>query len=134
MRRARIYKPPIGTALFEVGRDKAVVLVDLTIAGFKIFSSQKIYGRYEKEFDVINNTLEVLGLNLNKFDVERLLLKERGRTLLCCLYRDNSPIVRYVAIATFSPGALLKAVKRLENAGWKKKVLIELKSKRPARI
>ncbi len=133
MRRVRLYKPPVGVALFEVGRDRTVAMIDLMVSGLKAVARSWGVERYSKQFEVIDSTIEALGVNLSRMRAERLLLKHKGRTVLCCLYWDGAtPMVRYAAIATFSPGTLIKVVRRLESSGWKRRILIELKSRRVA--
>lgn len=115
-----------------MARDRAVTLIDLTIAGFKL-QSRAAHEKYETQFRIVDSTLKTLGINLNRLEGERLLVKYRGRTMLCCLYYDKSLNVRYAAIATFSPGALSKVKKKLESVGWRKRIVLELKSKKLAR-
>lgn len=134
MRRVHLYRPPTGVAVLEVGKDRAVTMIDLFIAGIKVIDQAKAYKKYERQFQVISNTLKMLGFNPEKFYEERLLLKFKGRTILCSLYSSGSPqIVKYAALATFSPGALSRVVRRIESCGWKRKVMLELKSRKTAR-
>ncbi|MEM4688391.1 MAG: hypothetical protein QXH65_04595, partial [Thermofilaceae archaeon] len=85
MRRVHLYRPPTGVAVLEVGKDRAVTMIDLFIAGIKVIDHAKAYKKYERQFQVISNTLKMLGFNPEKFYEERLLLKFKGRTILCSL-------------------------------------------------
>jgi len=134
MRAAGIYRPPTGVAVFEVGRDRKVVLVDLAIAGVKV-ARRPACERYEKQYDIVRRTLETLGLNMDIFSSEKVLLRYRGRTLLACFYHTSgSPIVKYVVISSLSPGILSKLSKKLESLGWRRRIFLELRSKRPAHV
>lgn len=127
MQRMHVYKPPSGIAVFEVKKDRSVVIIDMLIAGVRV-SQKGNFNRFSKQYEIIKSTLRALGLNFSPIvKEEKLVLKFGGRIVLCILYYSENGIVKNAAIAGFSPGVLAKLSRKLELVGWRKIALFELK-------
>ncbi|MCS7105488.1 MAG: hypothetical protein NZ954_08020 [Thermofilaceae archaeon] len=127
MQRMRVYKPPSGIAVFEVKRDRSVVIIDMLITGVRV-SQKGSFNRFDKQYEIIQSTLKALGLNFSStVKEEKMVLKYGGRIVLCILYYSESGIVKNATIAGFSPGVLAKLSRKFEVVGWKKIALFELK-------
>jgi len=122
----RVYRLLRGVATFEVRKDRSVVLIDLQVLGVK---SERRSGvrKYAKHFEIMSETLKSLGFHLPRRS-EELVLKFKGRLVLCKLYYDEDlGVVRYVALASFSPSILSRLARGLVESGWRRLLLLEFK-------
>ena len=122
----RVYRLLRGVATFEVGKDRSVVLIDLQVLGVK---SERRSGarKYAKHFEIMGETLKSLGFRLPRRS-EELVLKFKGRLVLCKLYYGEDPgAVKYVALASFSPSILSRLARGLVESGWRRLLLLEFK-------
>jgi len=127
----RVYRPLTGIAVFEVLKDRRVLLLDLQLIGLRF--SRRLDAGYARHFEVMDEALRSFNLNMGDFKrVESLVLKYRGRPVFCQLYYVDDDLIRYVALASPQPGVMARLTPPLTStAGWKRLMLLELRPRRP---
>ncbi|RLF06456.1 MAG: hypothetical protein DRK00_01525 [Thermoprotei archaeon] len=113
-------------AAFKVGKDRAVVSIDLLVSGARM-EARVSARKYSRHHRIVDATLKSLGLELKGMPSEEVMLKYKKRLILCTLYYGDDGRVEYAVMASFSPGTLSRLTKRLEEAGWKRLLLLEFK-------
>lgn len=126
MRRVNISRSIKSIAIFDVNRDKNLVLLDLKVLGFKMARSSYRIEKYTSYFKILDEFVYSLGIKELNTHYRDYVCYYMSKPVLCRMYYRNPNLVRYVILASFYPGIIKNMVYSFENNYWKKIFFFEI--------
>ncbi|PLJ77765.1 hypothetical protein [Infirmifilum sp. SLHALR2] len=122
-------------AVYSVNKDSEVFWLDLSLAGYRKVRSGE---RYAAFFDEVYRWLREYGIAPEEYAASNYVVHMQppggsGRTstvLLVTLTKKGRVV--YAALASFTPGVLLRMSSQLEKAGWKSKFFLDFSVRKEA--
>lgn len=126
LRRVNISRSIKSIAIFEVNRDKKLVLLDLKVLGFKIAKSSYRVEKYTSYFRVLDDFILSLGMKDFKGVYRDSVCYYMSKPVLCRFYYEGTNLVKRIILASFYPGIIKNLIQSLENNYWKRLFFFEI--------
>lgn len=124
MRKSRTLK---ALAVFYVGKDEKVALLDLKVLGLRTGTNRgELRSRYSKYFRLLDEMASSLGIG-DGLAVSDMVCYYHSKPVLCRLYK--MPFRReviYILLSSFQPGIIGRLSATLESNYWKRLFLLEI--------